>query len=467
MQLAPDAPCPRRGRRNRRVARERIVGRAAAALIAGLALSRPAMAAPKDQEPDAPAPEDWNLHGQFTLVDQFHPAFTSPYRGPNSLDPGNRGDETTDLTLFAGVRLWSGGEAYADGEVDQGFGLSNTLGVAGFPSAEAYKVGAAEPYVRLPRAFFRQTIDLGGAAQPVDSDQNQLAGSRAADNLVITIGKFSVTDIFDANAYAHDPKADFLNWAIVDSGAFDYAADAWGYTYGVAAEWTQDWWTLRGGFFDLSRLPNDKALDRGFDQWEAVVEAEDRITAFDRPGKVKLLAFVNYGRMGNYLDAVNAAAQTGAIPDVAAVRRFQARPGGVLNIEQAVSDDLGLFLRASLNDGTQEAFEFTEINQSLAVGGALKGAGWDRPDDSVGAALAIDGLSDEARRYFAAGGQGILIGDGRLPHYGAETIVETWYKLSINAWAAATVDYQFIANPAYNRDRGPVSVFGGRLHLGF
>jgi high affinity Mn2+ porin len=436
-------------------------------LLLGGAWMAVARADPADDPTPPPATEDFNLHGQFTAVDQFHPRFNSRYRGPNSLDPGNRGDETVDLTLFAGARLWTGGEAYADGEVDQGFGLSDTLGVAGFTSGEAYKVGAAGPYARLPRAFFRQTIDLGGDIQTIDSDQNQLAGSRAADNLVITIGKFSVTDIFDANAYAHDPKSDFLNWSMVDSGAFDYAADAWGYTYGAAAEWTQSWWTLRGGFFDLSRAPNTKALDRGFDQWQAVVEAEDRVTLFGHDGKIRLLAFASYGRMANYLDAVNAAVATGTVPDATNVRRFQARPGGALNIEQAVTGELGVFLRASMNDGTKEAFDFTEINQSIAIGGAMKGTAWTRPDDAVGLAFVGNGLSREARRYFALGGLGILIGDGRLPHYGFEGIVETWYKFALTDWAAMSVDYQFVNNPAYNPDRGPASVFGGRVHMAF
>jgi high affinity Mn2+ porin len=416
--------------------------------------------------PDPDQPDSgYSLHGQFTNVTQFHPAFTSPYRGANSLDPGNRGDETIDLTLFAGVRLWDGGAFYANPEVDQGFGLSNTLGVAGFPSAEAYKIGAAEPYVRLPRAFLRQTFDLGGDSVPVEDDANQIAGSLAADNLVLTIGKFGVTDIFDTNAYAHDPRADFVNWAIVDAGAFDYAADSWGYTYGAAAEWTQDWWTLRAGLFDLSRIPNDKASQRGFEQFEVNVEAEERHTLMDQAGKAKLLIFINYGRMANYGDAVRLGAATGTTPDASLVRRYQARLGGSLNVEQAITADLGAFARASLNDGTKEAYEFTEINQSVSLGLSLKGASWARPDDVVGLAGVVNALSPEAREYLAAGGLGILIGDGRLPHYQTENILETYYKAAVIDHVSFTADYQFIDNPAYNRDRGPVSVFGARVHV--
>ena len=194
-------------------------------------------------------PEPWNLHGQLTFVDQYHPSFTSPYRGPNSLTPERNSEETTDATLFLGIRLWKGGALYVNPEIDQGFGLSDTLGVAGFPSGAAYKVGKSQPYLRLQRAFLRQRVDLGGATQAIAAGANELGGSQTADNVTVTAGKFSVTDVFDTSAYAHDPRSDFLNWAVIDAATFDYAADAWGYTVGVAVEWTQSWWTLRGGFF--------------------------------------------------------------------------------------------------------------------------------------------------------------------------------------------------------------------------
>ena len=411
--------------------------------------------------------EQWSLHGQATFVDQYHPAFRAPYSGTNSLDPGSRGNETFDATLFLGARLWDGGEVYADPEIDQGFGLSNTLGVAGFPSGEAYKVGKSTPYFRLQRLFFRQTFDLGGESQTVEPGANQLGGARTSDNLVVTAGKISVTDIFDTNAYAHDPKNDFLNWSLIDAGAFDYAADAWGYSYGVTAEWTQDWWTLRAGAFDLSRVPNSTELETDFSQFELTAEAEERHTLWGKPGKLKLLAFVNRGRMGSYADAVALSQLTGEPPDTALVRRYASRPGGSLNLEQQITDDLGAFARASLNDGSKEAYEFTEINRSVSLGLALKGAGWGRSGDTAGLAGVVNGLSDSARSYFAAGGLGILIGDGRLPHYGSEDILEAYYNAALTDWLSTGADYQFIANPAYNTDRGPVSVLGVRLHAQF
>lgn len=410
--------------------------------------------------------ETWAVHGQFTNVTQRHPSFTSPYSGANSLQPNGRAEETTDITLYLGRRLWRGAELWLNPEIDQGFGLNDTVGMAGFPSGEAYKVGANTPYLRLPRAFIRQVIPLGGSAEDKPSAANQLAGPMPANNLVLTVGRFSVVDIFDTNSYAHDPRADFLNWSVIDAGAFDYAADAWGYTYGAAAEWTQDWWTLRGGLFQLSRVPNGKVTGVDFSQYMLTGEAEARHQWRGHPGKVKVLAFLNRARMGNYRDAVQLASQTGDTPDMSLVRRKRSRPGLSINVEQELSSDLGAFLRASVNDGSKEAYEFTEINRSLAAGLSMKGNRWARPDDTVGLAAVVNGLSGAARSYFAAGGLGILIGDGALD-YGPEKIVETWYSMKVNRHISVALNYQHVNNPAYNRDRGPVSIYSLRVHSEF
>jgi high affinity Mn2+ porin len=282
-----------------------------------------------------------------------------------------------------------------------------------------------------------------------------------ADNLVITAGKISPTDIFDANTYAPDPRNDFLNWAIIDAGAYDYAADAWGYSYGIVSEWTQAWWTLRGGLFDLLRIPNTTALQRGFGQFELVAEGEERDAWWGRLGKLKLLGSVNRGRMGSYDDAARLAQATGL------VRRYASRPGMSINLEQELDDNFGLFARASLNDGSKEAYEFTEIDRSLSLGLSLRGTDWGRPNDTVGVANVVHALSASARRYFAAGGLGILIGDGKLPHYGTEDILEVYYSAQVWDWLTVSADYQFIANPAYSSDRGPVSALGARLNAKF
>ena len=227
---------------------------------------------------------NFSLHAQTTLLMQYAPRFRSPYVGTNSLYP-NQARETWDATFYAGLRLWEGAELWINPEIDQGFGLSSTLGVAGFVSGEAYKVGSSVPYARVPRMFVRQTIDLGGESQKVEAGINQFASKQTADRLVITVGKFGATDIFDTNKYAHDPRSDFFNWALVDTGTWDYAADAWGYTYGAAVEWYKGDWTLRGGLFDLSVTPNNTDLDPRFEQFQWIGEIEHRHRALGHAGQ--------------------------------------------------------------------------------------------------------------------------------------------------------------------------------------
>lgn len=408
-------------------------------------------------------PEWYSLHLQGTAIFQGHPGFHSAIPdAPQSMKSHGEILDTADVTLFAGVRVGDL-ELYANPEMDQGFGLSNTFGVAGFTSGEAYKVGAHEPYFQLPRLFGRYVVGLGGDAQPVEDGPNQLAGSSDFNSVIFTFGKFSVVDIFDNNTYAHDPRADFLNWSIIDMGAFDYAANAWGYTYGGAAEWTQNWWTLRAGLFDMSRQPNDKYLMRGFGQYQTVFEAEERHKIYGHSGKVKALFFVSSAEMGFYQDAIALGNQTSTTPSTALVRHRQFRPGGGINAEQEITSSLGAFLRASMNDGTKETYEFTEINRSLSGGLSLKGDQWSRPDDTVGLGGAINAISTQAQQYLSAGGQGILVGDGQLPSYEAEKIIEAYYKAALVPGIALTANYQRAINPAYNAVRGPIDFYALRL----
>jgi high affinity Mn2+ porin len=412
--------------------------------------------------------ESWAVHGQATFVEQYHPAFRSPYRGPNSFDPGSRGDETFDATLYLGARVWDGAEAWFDGEVDQGFGLSNTLGIAGFPNAEGSKVGSASPYPKLPRLFLRQTIGLGGGTERVDPDANQLGGERDKSRLVTTVGKFSVTDVFDTNAYSHDSKNSFLNWTLNDLGTFDYAANAWGYTEGIAEEWYQDWWTARVGYFALSTVPNGGKIDRAFArQFEVDTELEERHTLWDRPGALRLLGFLNHGRMGLFKDAIALSQASGNPADISLVRHLHERVGVGINLEQQVADDAGIFLRAGYDDASRESFEFTDVDRSLSGGISLQGNRWQRPDDVAGLAFVVNGISRQHQTYFNDGGLGILVGDGKLTHPGDEKIVEAFYNFVATKWLKLSADYQFVDNPAYNADRGPVSILGARLHAEF
>lgn len=439
-------------------------------LLAGGALScgRPVAAdevSTADAAP-APPPQSWAVHGQFTYVEQEVGGFSAPYAGPNSLTP-NRAKETTDLTVYLGARLWSGAEGWINAELDQGFGLDDTLGVAGFPSGEAYKVGKKQPYLRMPRLFVRQTIDLAGDRESIEAEANQLGGDRSLDRWVLTVGKFGVGDIFDVNQYAHDPRNDFLNWSAVDAGSFDYAADAWGFTVGAAAEWYQGSWTTRVGIFDLSTVPNSVHLDPGFHEFQMIAELEKRHSLLDHPGKLMVTVFDSRGRMGLLNSAVDLGAATGQPVDITPVRQYRSRLGASLNLEQQLMKDLGFFARVGKAAGNVEAYEFTDIDRSVEAGLSLKGTSWGREHDTVGLAEMVNNISADRQRYLNAGGLGILVGDGQLPHPGPEQILETYYSAQLFEHAQLSFDYQWVDHPAYNRDRGPVSIFAVRFHAQF
>jgi high affinity Mn2+ porin len=438
----------------------------APALLAALLSSVSALAGTAPDAEGGAAPSDtYAVHGQLTYTEQESSAFSSPYRGPNSLSPA-QGRQTLDATLYLGRRLGADVEIWINPEIDQGFGLDNTLGAAGFPSGEAYKVGRKRPYFRLQRLFVRDTVGLGGDEERIGDAINQFAGRRQTDRLVITIGKMSVGDIFDVNQYAHDPRNDFLNWSIIDAGPFDYAADAWGYTVGAAVEWYRASWTVRGGFYDLSTVPNSEHLQPGFHQFQWITEVEHRHELRDLPGKLAVTVYQSHAEMALLRDAVAAAAQGGSV-DPAAVRRNRTRTGVSLNLEQGLTSDVGAFARLGAGSGNVEAYEFTDIDRSAVVGLSAKGTSWRRSADTIGIAYAHNTISADRQRYLAAGGLGILVGDGRLPNAAPEQIVEAYYNWAPFTGLTLTFDYQRIAHPAYNRDRGPAPVFAVRAHLQF
>ncbi len=439
--------------------------------------------------PVAPILDNLSFHGQFTAVEQAYPAFRSAFPdGPNSLPKAGQARETTDLTLYAGLKLWQGAEFWVNPELDQGHGVGDTHGLAGFPSAESYKLGWDWPYARLNRYFVRETIDLGGETQKVEADQNVFEGSTTADRLVITVGKFQVVDLFDTNKYANSPKADFLNWSSVNTGSFDYAGDAWAFTYGAAAEWYQGRYTLRAGIFDMSQTPSQSGVygapgygsDPSFSQVELLGEIEERHELLGQPGKLKLTGYAIDGRMGDYSEALALQAKNPnfALPATAdsaanywidATRRYRTSPGVNFNMEQGVTDTVGIFARAGWCDGNYELWDNTDIDYSGQAGVSIKGAKWGRPDDTVGIDGIINAISSVHAAWLNAGGTGIVIGDGQgnLPHPGLEKILEAYYSYSLSASTKLSFDYQFIDNPAYNTDKGPVNLFAGRFHWQF
>ncbi len=420
------------------------------------------------QAPSPPGPESWAIHAQSTFTFQYHPAFPGAYtNGQKTFVNGSRGSEDSNSSISLGLRVWRGGELWVETEIDQGFGLSNSQGIAGFTDGNSFKLSQTAPFWRLPRAFFRQTFGLGGDSQKIDPDMNVLGGTRDANRIVVTVGKFGVNDVFDQNTFASDPRADFLNWMYNDAGAFDYATDPFGMTYGIAIEWYQNWCALRAGLFDMAVSPEAQFLDMRFiHQVQAVFEAEERHNIMGRAGKLSLLVFANRGLMIKLSDFTNAVAATGIVPTMASLRHFRTRVGISLNLEQSLTDSLGLFSRLSWADGGLEVLNFTDVDRSATVGLSLKGQGWNRPNDLVGTAFAFNEISRDRLNFLRAGGLGGVIGDGAgFPaRAGGEHIFETFYNLSITKWLNATVDYQLVNHPAYNVERGPVHVFGIRLH---
>lgn len=435
--------------------------RHAAPVLATLLLAAAAQAEPV---PDA-APEPWAIHVQATDIFQTYGPFKSPYVGRQSYLPGPIRGNTIDATLYAGVRPWAGGEIWGDLEMYQGFAPSNTLGSAGYINGDGAKLGRAHFYTRIPRLFLRQTFALGSETDPKEGAANQLGGPKARDRVVITVGKYNATDIFDANTYAHDPRKDFMNWSAVDAGSFDYAADAWGYTYGAAIELYRGDWTWRAGLFDLSIRPNTAELTHDLSQFQLVGEIERRTKFWGRPGAIRLTGFLTRGGQARYDDATALALATHQPADVAVARRYASRPGVSLNAEQEIADGVGVFARAGSDDGRYESYEFTDIDQTLQAGVSVKGDRWGRKDDVVAVTLIENQVSAAAHRYLNAGGLGILVGDGKLPHPGNEKILEAYYSLALPAGAALTLDDQLVDHPAYNRDRGPVNVIGLRFHI--
>jgi len=411
--------------------------------------------------PTDPESDRWEIHGQTTFLPQGYPAFHAPYSGPNSLTPAPQLQETWSNSLYLNMRLWDGGEVYFNPELLQGFGLSNTTGVAGFPNGEAQKSGFADPHYSTSRLFLRQTFGLGGEQEELASSQTQLAEKVDVSRLTLQVGRFAVTDLFDGNTYAHDSRRDFMNWALFASGAFDYAADRLGMTYGISAELNQKQWALRGGYFLMDAESNSSNFDTNVpERGEYVVEFEERHVLFSEPGKVRILAFLNSDFSGSYRETLDNPALN---LDIALTRQSRIKYGYALNLEQALTGDIGMFGRWSWNNGKNEDMAFTDIDSSLSGGLSIKGTRWSRPDDVIGIGGAINTISQDHRDFLAAGGLGPLIGDGRL-NYQPERILETYYAFALNKAFTFTVDYQFVANPAYNADRGPVSIFSGRLH---
>jgi len=453
----------------------------------------PPSSAKRELEPsierNVPAAEqNWNLHVQNTMIGQTDASFPAKYSGPNSLNSRGEAAETVTLDVFAGVRLWSGAEAHVDGLMWQGFGLSQTFGIEDFPNGDAYKAGTENPNYTLARVFIRQTFSLGGEQEDVPDDQLTLAGKQDVSRLTITLGRFSPLDICDFNTYAHDQHTQFMNWAMMGNLVWDYGQDTIGYTTGIAVELNQPRWALRYTFF---QMPDEKNGFTGDDQylmlpqrgdygpfarsWAMAAELERRWTIRDHPGAIRFLAWLDEADFASYSAATAyllanppgpyASSGSGAdIPDSARAYRF--KYGFGLNLEQEVAKGVGVFSRLGWNDGHEETWTFTDVDWSASLGVSVGGKAWRRPDDTFGLAGILSGASAANQKFLEAGGEDMLDGDGALT-YSPEKVLEIYYDFKIWKTLHGALDYQYVADPAFNQDRGPVSIFGARLHWEF
>ncbi|MBV8657308.1 MAG: carbohydrate porin [Burkholderiales bacterium] len=429
-----------------------------------------ATAVQSDTAAEASGPTaDWNAHVQSTYVWQRKNGFSAPYTGPQSLTTDREHGYTLSVTGFFGARLWHGAELYLNPEGVQGAPLSDLHGLASINNGEIQKNGGSVMRFYWARAFIRQTFGFGGGQTHVDDDQNQLASNYDKRRLVVTVGKLTQTDLFEKNTYANDPRTQFLNWSMISHGAWDYAADARAYSVGAATELYWDDWAFRAGRYMEPQVANGNYLDYNLTHHHGdTFEIEHDHTIAGLPGIVRIMTFRNLAYAGSYRDAINAGIATGTTPDVTSVRTDSTKRGYGISVEQSLSDDLGVFVRASKADDKVEEYAFTEIDDTISAGMSLKGTQWHRPDDTFGMAFSSSGLNQDHRDYLAAGGLGGFLGDGKLTRYGREQAFEMYYSAQAIKGVSLTLDFQQITNPGYNADRrGPVNIIGTRVHAAF
>ncbi len=409
-----------------------------------------------------PAPPWFSVHEQGTIIDQRHLPFHAPYTGPLSLLPKEPSALTETATIYLDMRLWRGADFVFNPETEGGRGLSASQGLAGITNGEAVRVSNVETSIYPARVFFRQTIGLGGEWENVEDGPNQLAGPRDVDRLTFTIGKMSATDQFDNNRYSHDPRSQFENWTLMYNGAWDYPANTRGYSWGATFEINTVWWAFRYGIFTEPTSANGPDFEPNiFKANGEIWEFEQHWNSEVRPGAIREWFYVNLANMGNYGEAL---ARMPVDPIVAFTDSSRIKYGFGGNLEQQLTNNLGCFAKWGWNDGHTESWAFTAVDRTVAAGFLLTGARWARPNDTIGLAGVMNGLAGSHRHYLEAGGVDFIIGDGKL-NYAPEEILEAFYNLRLVKGIVFTADCQAINNPAYNADRGPVFVFGFRIHV--
>lgn len=433
--------------------------------------------------------ERWNTYGQMTYISSWHSAFPAAYTNlngsPNSLSPQAEHGFTGTATLYIGFKAWQGGELYFAPELVSEKPFSDLKGVGGsIYNFELQKAGSVVPVLYRSRLFFKQNFDLGGDKIHLESAPMQLDTTVDSHRLNFKIGNFSILDFFDKNTFAGDLRRQFHNMAFMTHAAYDFAADARGYTWGAVTEYYNGDWAVRFAHLAAPKDPNQLPVDfRIFKYYGQQVEVEHRHVLFNQPGAVRLLAYRNRENMGRWDDALaafradstknattcqsfNYDSGNASAPDLCWVRKANIKMGIGINVEQQVTDDMGLFFRGMYADGKTEVYSYTSTDSSISLGGLMKGTRWGRAKDSLGLGYAQNWISNQHAAYLDAGGVDGFIGDGKITRK-AEKVVDIFYSLNLIGALWLTADYQHITNPAFNGDRGPVNVYGVRTHFEF
>jgi hypothetical protein len=413
----------------------------------------------------------WNrfwVSAQANFIRQQHPEFYAKYSGPNSFLPAKEHATSRVETLYTGFRITSQLGILADVESTGGAGLGNALGIAAFTNVDVVRnptLGEA-PYVS--RVMLHYTIPLTKETTEATRNPLSLAPTVPARRMELRLGKMSTVDFFDLNSVGSDSHLQFMNWSAVNNGAYDYAADTRGYTYGLVAEYYDRAWAARFGEMLMPTVANGITLD-----WD-IARARGENFEFEhhpailpkRASVIRALSYINHANMGSYRQAIDSyLSGKDAVPDITLSRRQgRVKYGFGLNVEQELTPLWRAFGRLGWNDGANESFAYTEIDRTAEIGSDLQGKLWRRSQDKIGVAFVANGLSGDHRRYLALGGLGFILGDGALT-YGLEKIFETYYTAHVWRGISVAVDYQNIADPGYNQDRGPVSVVSFRIHV--
>lgn len=407
-----------------------------------------------------------SFHFQQTIIPQYHFKFYAPYSDVNSLISSEDPATSLTSTLFFALKPWKNGLLIVNPEVAGGKGVSNTTGLAGFSNGEVFRIGDPKPVVYLARLVWEQKIPLQKTNSVYVADEaNTVRGVYPARYVKVFAGRFSLADYFDDNSYSHDPRSQFMNWSFMSAGAWDYAADTRGYTWGLGAERKGRQWRIAAAATLVPQKANALELDTHMGKALALqIELTYFYTTAGQTGQLQTTVFFNRANMGNYATAVK---QAVGKPDITRTADYKNHKWGwVINAAQAISKHWGGFARLSWNDGHNETWAFTEIDRSVNVG-----LQWSKDQSGktnvLGIGAVVNGISNAHRNYLAAGGYGFIIGDGQL-NYASELISELYYRFCFfNNRFQVSPDYQFVINPAYNKDRGPVHLIALRTHVEF